>query len=35
MMLGAECMTKSIYPDILFVTKEQVDNEEVVYPMGE
>lgn len=34
MMLGAECMTKSIYPDIMFVTKEEVDREEVVYPMG-
>lgn len=34
MMLGAECMVKSIYPDILFVSKEEVDREEVLYPMG-
>ena len=34
MLLGAECMTKSIYPDILFVSKEEVDKEEVLYPMG-
>lgn len=34
MLLGAECMTKSIYPDILFVSKEEVDREEVLYPMG-
>ena len=32
--LAFECMTKSIYPDILFVTPEQVRNETVVYPMG-
>jgi ribonucleoside-triphosphate reductase len=32
--LGFECMTKSIYPDILFVTDEQVKNGTVVYPMG-
>ena len=32
--LAFECMTKSIYPDILFVTPEQVENETVVYPMG-
>ena len=32
--LAFECMTKSIYPDILFVTHEQVRNETVVYPMG-
>ena len=32
--LAFECMTKSIYPDILFVTPEQVKNETVVYPMG-
>ena len=29
-----ECMTKSIYPDILFITKEQLENGTVVYPMG-
>ena len=27
-------MTKSIYPDILFITEEQLKNETVVYPMG-
>lgn len=32
--LGFECMTKSIYPDILFVTPEQVKNGTVIYPMG-
>ena len=32
--LAFECMTKSIYPDILFVTPEQVKKETVVYPMG-
>ena len=32
--LAFECMTKSIYPDILFVTKEQLEEETVVYPMG-
>lgn len=32
--LAFECMTKSIYPDILFVTEEQVKNGTVVYPMG-
>ena len=32
--LGFECMTKSIYPDILFITKEQLENGTVVYPMG-
>ena len=32
--LAFECMTKSIYPDILFATPEQVKNETVVYPMG-
>ena len=32
--LAFECMTKSIYPDILFVTPGQVKNETVVYPMG-
>ena len=32
--LAFECMTKSIYPDILFITPEQVKNETVVYPMG-
>lgn len=32
--MAFSCMTKSIYPDILFVTKEQVDNGTVVYPMG-
>lgn len=29
-----ECMTKSIYPDILFITQEQWENGTVVYPMG-
>ena len=32
--LAFSCMTKSIYPDILFVTPEQLKNETVVYPMG-
>lgn len=32
--LAFECMTKSVYPDILFVTPEQVKNGTVVYPMG-
>lgn len=32
--MAFSCMTKSIYPDILFVTKEKVDNGTVVYPMG-
>ena len=32
--LGFECMTKSIYPDILFITKEQLEKGTVVYPMG-
>ncbi|QNE65728.1 anaerobic ribonucleoside-triphosphate reductase [Fusobacterium hwasookii] len=32
--LASECMTKSIYPDILFITEEQLKNETVVYPMG-
>ena len=32
--LAFECMTKSIYPDILFITPEQLKNETVVYPMG-
>ena len=32
--LGFECMTKSIYPDILFITKEQLVKGTVVYPMG-
>jgi ribonucleoside-triphosphate reductase len=32
--LAFECMTKSIYPDILFVTPEQVANGTIVYPMG-
>ena len=32
--IAFECMTKSIYPDILFVTKEQCENKTVVYPMG-
>ena len=32
--LAFECMTKSIYPDILFITEEQLKNETVVYPMG-
>lgn len=29
-----KCMAKAIYPDILFVTKEQIDNGTVVYGMG-
>ncbi len=33
-LLAFECMTKSIYPDILFVTPEQVKNQTVLYPMG-
>ena len=32
--MAFECMTKSIYPDILFVSKEDVDNGTVIYPMG-
>ena len=32
--LAFECMTKSIYPDILFITEEQLKNGTVVYPMG-
>lgn len=32
--LGFECMTRSIYPDILFISKEQLENGTVVYPMG-
>lgn len=32
--LAFECMTKSIYPDILFITQEQWENETVIYPMG-
>lgn len=32
--LAFECMTKSIYPDILFVTPEELKKETVVYPMG-
>lgn len=32
--LAFECMTKSIYPDILFVNDEQIKNGTVVYPMG-
>ena len=32
--LAFECMTKSIYPDILFITEEQLKNETVIYPMG-
>lgn len=33
--IAFECMSKAIYPDILFVTKEQIENGTVVYPMGE
>jgi len=29
-----QCMTMSIYPDILFVTDEEIKNGTVVYPMG-
>lgn len=32
--LAFECMTKSIYPDILFITEEQWKKGTVVYPMG-
>ena len=32
--LAFECMTKSIYPDILFITEEQLKNGTIVYPMG-
>ncbi|MEG0070020.1 anaerobic ribonucleoside-triphosphate reductase [Cetobacterium sp.] len=32
--IAFECMTKSVYPDILFVTPEQLKKETVVYPMG-
>lgn len=33
--LAMKCMANAIYPDIIFPTKEQVDNGTVVYPMGE
>ncbi|MGL6099878.1 MAG: anaerobic ribonucleoside-triphosphate reductase [Fusobacteriaceae bacterium] len=29
-----KCMSKAIYPDIVFVTKEEIENDTVVYPMG-
>ncbi|MGF6907564.1 anaerobic ribonucleoside-triphosphate reductase [Fusobacterium sp. PH5-44] len=29
-----QCMTMSIYPDILFVTEDEIKNGTVVYPMG-
>ncbi|MBC2850374.1 anaerobic ribonucleoside-triphosphate reductase [Cetobacterium sp. 8H] len=32
--IAFECMTKSVYPDILFITPEQLKKETVVYPMG-
>ena len=32
--IAFKCMTKSVYPDILFVTPEQVEKGTVVYPMG-
>lgn len=32
--MAFSCMTKSIYPDILFTTKERIANGTVVYPMG-
>lgn len=32
--IAFECMTKSVYPDILFVTPEQIKKGTVVYPMG-
>nr|WP_307776145.1 anaerobic ribonucleoside-triphosphate reductase [uncultured Cetobacterium sp.] len=32
--IAFKCMTKSVYPDILFVTPEQVKKGTVVYPMG-
>nr|WP_293995205.1 anaerobic ribonucleoside-triphosphate reductase [uncultured Fusobacterium sp.] len=32
--LAFQCMTKSIYPDILFITEEQLKKGTVVYPMG-
>jgi len=32
--LAFACMTKSIYPDILFVSREQWEKGTVVYPMG-
>ena len=34
LQLAMKCMSTSIYPDIIFPTKEQVDNGTVVYPMG-
>lgn len=34
LQLAFQCMTKSIYPDILFITEEQWKNGTVVYPMG-
>ncbi|MGL5716634.1 anaerobic ribonucleoside-triphosphate reductase [Cetobacterium sp.] len=32
--IAFECMTKAIYPDLLFVTLEQIEKGTVVYPMG-
>lgn len=32
--IAFDCMTKSIYPDILFVTKEECLKKTVIYPMG-
>ncbi|MCJ8341433.1 MAG: anaerobic ribonucleoside-triphosphate reductase [Cetobacterium sp.] len=32
--IAFKCMTRSIYPDILFVTPEEVKNGTVIYPMG-
>lgn len=29
-----DCMTKSVYPDLLFITKEDWENETVTYGMG-
>lgn len=32
--IAFECMTKAVYPDLLFVTLEQIEKGTVVYPMG-
>ena len=32
--IAFDCMTKSIYPDILFVTEEECLKKTVIFPMG-
>ena len=32
--IAFKCMTRSVYPDILFITPDQLNNGTVVYPMG-